>query len=548
LLNEEMNMKRATGSSPARQERGVALIVALFALLLLSAIAMGMMFMANTEISVNSNYKDGQSAYFASRAGLEEARIRIMNDATGGTPMGVAMPTVAPATMPSAGGGPAGPTWGLTYILNPLAGEPVQPWAAGKYMDTQFCKEQYGFPAGADPGVGQACTIAPAQADSKQVAASNLGANGLNYFKWVRISMKRNLGSAPYKTDAAISDSGRVCFDGVKEFASTVACEGIPMPMGAIIKNYTTVYTVTSLGVTPTGARRMTQMEVAISPPVFANAAVDSQDHVTLNGQLTVNGYDNCSCMPLMTCNSSGANPGTGTNQCKNADGTPTYVSRPGKTCDNTKWAIYSSSTVDNPNASETIVAGPNPAIAQNQAWPYDIPTMINEYRSSALDVRGAPYNYSCTNPTYDVNGNQLTSGSCGTKTAQTFGVPPNFPPTPPDAPLGPPDMASQVTYVPGDLKITASSRGNGVLIIDGDLDINGGLEFYGLILVRGVVKFTGGGSQATNIFGAVLAGQQSMVDNVLGGSAVINYDACSLIQTTNKQPPKVLTAREVMY
>src|SRR3954471_23767690 len=132
-------MKRPINMSPAREERGVALIVALFALLLLSAIAMGMMYMANTEISVNSNYKDGQSAYMASRAGLEEARIRIMNDSTAGTPMGPLMPTVAPVAMPNAGGGAVGPTWGLTYIINPLGAEVITPWQNGKYMDTEFC-------------------------------------------------------------------------------------------------------------------------------------------------------------------------------------------------------------------------------------------------------------------------------------------------------------------------------------------------------------------------------------------------------------------------
>jgi len=65
---------------------------------------------------------------------------------------------------------------------------------------------------------------------------------------------------------------------------------------------------------------------------------------------------------------------------------------------------------------------------------------------------------------------------------------------------------------------------------------------------VRGVIKFTGGGSDATNIFGAVLAGQESLVDNVLGGSAVINFDACSLTKTKINNPPSILAAREVMY
>ena len=58
-------------------ERGVALVIALFALLILSAIATGMMFMADTETAVNMNYRDAQQAYFGSMAGLEEAHERL---------------------------------------------------------------------------------------------------------------------------------------------------------------------------------------------------------------------------------------------------------------------------------------------------------------------------------------------------------------------------------------------------------------------------------------------------------------------------------------
>jgi hypothetical protein len=108
--------------------------------------------------------------------------------------------------------------------------------------------------------------------------------------------------------------------------------------------------------------------------------------------------------------------------------------------------------------------------------------------------------------------------------------------------------MAAQVTYVPGNLQITGNSQGNGVLIVDGDLDIHGGLNFYGMILVRGVVKFTGGGAQATNVFGAVLAGQESLVDNTLGGSADIQFDQCALSRRMINNPPVMLVQREVMY
>ena len=53
-----------------KSQRGIAMMVALLALLLLAAIGMGLMFMADTENSVNNNYLDSQKAYFAARAGV----------------------------------------------------------------------------------------------------------------------------------------------------------------------------------------------------------------------------------------------------------------------------------------------------------------------------------------------------------------------------------------------------------------------------------------------------------------------------------------------
>jgi Tfp pilus assembly protein PilX len=532
------------------QERGVALIMALFALLLLSAIAMGMMFMANTEMSVNNNYRDSQQAFYASQAGLTEARLRIMNDATAGTPMGAGMPNVTPTILPAAGN-----IAGATYITNPLGAEFVVPWnqtAGYVYRDDQFCKERYGITGGnANAGTaGLPCGVVggnyPGVGWFKTTAASGLGSAGMTYFKWVRITRKQNLSSAPNKVDPASPDQSTICWNGKQEIINPVhpaMCETY-VPAAGAINGYTTVFTAVSLAVGPTGARRMTESDIAIAPPVYANAAVDSQDHVTLNGQLTVNGYDNCSCMDMnvMTCNNQGKTPGSGTNLCNNP---PIYGSRPGKSCDASKYAIFAASTVDNPGSSEQVIAGPNPPIASNQAWPYDIPSLIQSYQSNAKSVTAAPYNWSCTPPVTSGSPPVTVNGACGTHASQTFGTAPAFPPTPPDNPIG---AVDQVTYIPGDAQLTSSASGSGVLIIDGDLDIHGGLQFYGLILVRGVVKSTGGGSDATNIYGAILAGKESLVDNVLGGSAVINFDACSLSRTKISNPPQIIAQREVMY
>jgi len=264
------------------------------------------------------------------------------------------------------------------------------------------------------------------------------------------------------------------------------------------------------------------QMEVAQDPPLSTHGAVDSQDHVTLNGKLDINAYDYCSCQCTSFDNKG---------NCK------TWGNKPGKTCDASKFAIYAAGSVDNPNGSETFVSGQNPAIAQNQPWTWDMDALIARYTSdpNTVNVTQAPYNWSCT------------AGDCGGHSGVTFGVPPTMPPSPPDNPAGA-GQYTQTTYVPGNLQITGGPQGNGVLIVNGDLDIHGGLEFYGLIIVKGVIKFTGGGSSQVNVYGAIIAGQESLVDNVLGGSAVIDYDYCALPQPDKTKPPRTLAFRELNF
>ena len=67
-----MKLKRA---NRLKKQKGMALIVALLALVLLAAIGIGLMFMADTENSINNNYRDAQKAYFAARAGAENVRL-----------------------------------------------------------------------------------------------------------------------------------------------------------------------------------------------------------------------------------------------------------------------------------------------------------------------------------------------------------------------------------------------------------------------------------------------------------------------------------------
>src|SRR5438105_9377416 len=110
-------------------ERGVAILMVLFALLLLTGIALGLMYLTDTETGINANFRSEQEAYYVARAGLEEARDRLR--------FGVTI-NGNNASLPVAANGGGGnlmtipPTAnnanGVIYITNPAAGEVVQPW------------------------------------------------------------------------------------------------------------------------------------------------------------------------------------------------------------------------------------------------------------------------------------------------------------------------------------------------------------------------------------------------------------------------------------
>src|SRR5256714_15046676 len=82
-----------------RKERGIAMMIALLSLLLLAAIGIGFMFMADTENSVNNNYRDAQKTYFAARAGMENVPMLLApTGALYATPIAPPMPSKTLAT------------------------------------------------------------------------------------------------------------------------------------------------------------------------------------------------------------------------------------------------------------------------------------------------------------------------------------------------------------------------------------------------------------------------------------------------------------------
>src|SRR5437879_12972968 len=70
------------GKNLRTSERGVALVVALLILMLISAALMGMIMMSNTETNISANFRDEQTAFLSSKGGIEEVRDGLRYSAT----------------------------------------------------------------------------------------------------------------------------------------------------------------------------------------------------------------------------------------------------------------------------------------------------------------------------------------------------------------------------------------------------------------------------------------------------------------------------------
>src|SRR5437868_8784488 len=308
-------------------ERGIAMIAALFALLLLTAIAVGMMYMATTETQVNANFKSSERAFWGARAGLEEARARLYSGKAGNGDLVALAPAVLPGVNNS-----------ILYLTRPG----ITTTATVAAMDTELCRE-YNHP----PTAAIACDangLPPAAWASRIDSLTALqGTNAPAPFEWVRVTLKRNDSSVTGGAGSFLVEQGgattrEICWTGTSQIvrpATAASCTDLTLapPMNP-------VYVLESYAVAPGGASRYAQMEVANNPPFNTNSAVDSEDVVVLQGSLDISGFDACSCI----CPD-------GTTFCT------TPASRAPKVCDTTKWAIYSKSTI-NQNGNGQLFSG----------------------------------------------------------------------------------------------------------------------------------------------------------------------------------------------
>lgn len=259
-------------------ERGVALFLAVFALLLLTGIAAAMLFISNTDSSINANYRNEQTAYFGAKAGMEEARARSMP----GDPSSIFSSLATAAPTPT--------NQGIVYIYNNAIG--AQPWVAtNAYADDELCHDAYS-------GLGYGSTLSVMPPDVRCVDSHNniILPSGSTWYRsatsalpfhgtsealpyaWVRIAPKLN-GSVTYlngsgstattqtySVNSTFSAQDPICWDGQEEVPLGSGYTSCSQMFNASRAPMTFVYLITAMGIGQNGARKVVQSEMALQP------------------------------------------------------------------------------------------------------------------------------------------------------------------------------------------------------------------------------------------------------------------------------------------
>ena len=224
-----------------RTEEGIALLISIFMLLLISIVAISLIVASGTESSLAGNYRSATGVYYAGLAGLEEARGRLLSknpDAFMSTNASNFLPPPGTALN-------MGDTY---YLINPIGGEAITPWdTSSTYPDNQFGVEfwpsSFAAPTNPSPTALSVWNRNPLQ---------SLNLPGPLY-KWVRINAvsEKSLG-VDVDADSLADSITPLYFDGV-HFSNN------PSAGPQVLE-------LTALAVLPNGSQKLLQYLVAPTP------------------------------------------------------------------------------------------------------------------------------------------------------------------------------------------------------------------------------------------------------------------------------------------
>jgi hypothetical protein len=490
-------------------EAGVALLISLFALMLICVIGVALLMATGTDTALTGNYRSAASVYYAARAGLEEARTRLLPNAPNNSNLDTIFGLQSGA-LPT-----PGQVW---YITNPLPAEVVTPWdTTSVYADNEFRQE-----FGVNPP-----TASPALLWTPSVSAQ-AGLPG-PIFKWVRINVITSaseqaganiaVGGGGLPSSPLIYANGTLSSDPATQAVQALeitALAAMPMPNGTL-------------------SERMLQYVVApttlfnASNMIFPAALTLDGNNVNFTGPVTpfaINGIDSQivgNCLP-------GA-PQAAIGYTSTQLGDLSYQD----------ITTYVPATSGIPTANQGNYSGagggiPNVSlVAISSSW--QVPSGL---QSLALTV----------GQNADIPIVNSTPYNSTTATGTIF-------------PVNMSAVNPMTIVVNGDLDLSSwSGTGYGILYVSGELTLNANANWNGVVLVigKGLVDATAGVGQ---INGAVLLAQAFDKNNdwallpdvpglgaawwrQTGGSGNINYSSCWINAVQKVVSYKILSFREI--
>lgn len=459
-------------------EKGVALLISIFALMLISAVAISLVLMSGTGSAIDANYRNSTKAFYNAAAGLEEVRGRLAPGRAD------TIFNVLPNPMV------VSPTVQVQYVLNPAAGEVVAPQTAGsKYADTEFANE-WGLALNATKVVQ-----APLYSDYAPAGAATtvVGLNGPQW-KWVRIT---GITEQSSNTDV----DGNNFFDFTNPIFEVAGHRLVGSPANLALPqfaNASQVLRLTSLSVLPDGSRRMLQYDVVMNqfnlnvpspltmPGTIGSFAGANSNPYHINGQDgsgTAPAVPGCTPNPATTLPAIGATDTSGSTTNKNT--IVSGIPRP---------ANYTGGGLSTPSVADVSLTSPfdNPADLDNA-----LQTVQQNANVSLGPSPGTTFTFS-----------QVASSLPG-------GSWPNSNNNP------------QIIYVNGNFDL-GPNTGSGILVVTGNFLYQGNSGWNGLILVvgQGSTTFQGNGGGSGQFDGGIfVATTKDSSGNELSSFGTVNFD-----------------------
>jgi hypothetical protein len=521
-------MKRSCNFGESRRERGAAMLIAIFSLLLISVVAIALIVSSGTDSALASNYRTSASAYYAALAGLEEARGRLLPN----NPNCIPLP---PNTVCNPQPFLTMPLTQVVYIINSLNGEVVAPENPGNpstYSDNEYFQEF---------GVNVGSRVITRIASTSPVA----GMPGPMY-KWVRINAvtEQALGD-PQVPGSGVDVDGDGSIDPFTLLFYNPANPNVPgtptspglvgMPQTPPSSNTSSqAFEITSYAVLPNGSQKMLQYVVRpllpfanLNAQTFNAALTLAGNNVQFTGpgpsaaSFIISGQDPCPGAPAML-------PAIGYTNGASSDTSSSNISHGATPAGNYVGSPIISSPPPPPAAASGSIVNVSSAMNPNWLTPAGLDAVVHD----------------------------ITSGADAVITGPT---------TPNSFPAGMSATNPMTIVVNGDLDMTGwRNTGYGLLVVTGTLNYDPDASWQGVVLVIGKGRFVSTKNGTGEIDGAVLIAEtRDSANNLLptlgpayfsqtgSGSNQglgIRYNSCLVSSALGPITYKLVSFREIPF